>query len=537
MNQAYDVCIVENDEADRHLIAEILSRAGFTSVSAADAEPGWKRLCEHHPKVILSDWNLPGQDGLQLCKRVREAPDLCASFFIILTCRDEKEHRSEALRHGADDYLTKPVDPDALVARVRMGVRMGEANDRLRQAAITDGLTGLYNHDYLNAVIDRELNRARRYGGDLSLLMLDLDFFKAINDTYGHLVGNATLIEVAHILRDAVRDTDFVGRFGGEEFVIVAPETNLSDAAALADRIRLGISDTLRIEALSEHTLTVSIGVAGIDDVRVRSSADLVDLADRALYVAKRTGRNRVATTTDLPGEDTGSLMIDDDEVETLRKRVAILSTQTKNVYVQSVASLLQVLDEKDRYTAKHSLNVSHYGMQIARAMDLSESVALSIRNAGLLHDIGKVGIPDSILTKPGPLTLAEAAIMRRVPMISVRIIDHLGILESEVHIIRHQREYFDGSGYPEGLHGQQIPVGARVILVANAFDAMTTDRTYHQRVSIDQALENLRKGAGSQFDPQIVKTLEQLIDQRRDEFEERINAAQQTHTTTAVLL
>lgn len=521
MGKTYDVCVIEDDAAELKLMVGILSGAGYKCLTAEDGEAGWELVKQHRPKVVVSDWELPGQDGLQICHRLRETPELATTFFVMVTGRDDEEQRTHALDDGVDDYLTKPLDRSSLMARVRVGIRMWEVNERLRQAAVTDGLTGLYNQDHLNLVIERELKRARRFGGRLSLIMVDLDFFKAINDTYGHLVGNATLVDVARVLRQNVRDVDTVGRFGGEEFAIIAPEATLEDAVAISERIRHGIADTLAVDALHGHQVTASFGVATADDARVRSATDLVDVADRAMYCAKSQGRNRVATALDV-SEDS-PLVIEGKEVEDLRKRVVILSVQAKEVYVQTVSSLLQALEEKDPFTARHSLNVAHYCEQIARALGLSEPLAISIRNAGLLHDIGKVGIPDRILMKPAKLSQIEQMVMRQVPAISVRIIDHLCILDSEMHIIRHQGEHFDGSGYPDGLRTEQIPIGSRVVLVANAFDAMTTDRVYRSCRSIDQAMKEIHCMAGKQFDPQVASTLENIIHTRQDEVRQRI--------------
>jgi HD-GYP domain-containing protein (c-di-GMP phosphodiesterase class II) len=193
-------------------------------------------------------------------------------------------------------------------------------------------------------------------------------------------------------------------------------------------------------------------------------------------------------------------------------------------VYIQSIGSLVQALEEKDPYTARHSLNVSYYTEQITRHMGCGEALVTSIRNAALLHDIGKVGIPDRILMKPSVLSPSEKIVMQQVPLISTRIIDHLRILESEMQIIRHQREYFDGSGHPAGLKGEQIPIGSRILLAADAFDAMTTDRAYRPMTSMEAALEELERFAAVQFDPRVVTALRQLAVQNRRTWQNRID-------------
>lgn len=502
---------------------EVLSGAGYACSGAEDGELGWSAINEHRPKVVVCGHSVAGCDAIQLCRRTRESAELTATFFLMVGPAHGSEERARALEECVDDYVATPIDPATLRARVRVGIRMWEVNERLRRAAVTDGLTGLFNHDHLNFIIDREVKRTRRYGGRLSLIMIDLDFFKAVNDTFGHLVGNDTLVEIARILGESVREVDTVGRFGGEEFVIVAPETAMDDALVLCERVRRAITDEVQVPALGAYQVTASFGIATTDDPRVRSAADLVDLSDRALYIAKSTGRNQVATAVDVTDET--SFGIESVEVDGLRKQVAVLSVQAKEVYIQTVSSLLQALEEKDPFTARHSLNVAYYSERIARGLRLSEPLSVSIRNAGLLHDIGKVGIPDRILMKPSKLTSIEEMVMRQVPAISVRIIDYLRILDSEMHIIRHQGEHYNGSGYPDGLRGEQIPIGSRVLLVANAFDAMTTDRVYRACCSIDEAYAEIKSLAGAQFDPRVVEALDDLVRSARSDVEERIKS------------
>jgi HD-GYP domain-containing protein (c-di-GMP phosphodiesterase class II) len=269
--------------------------------------------------------------------------------------------------------------------------------------------------------------------------------------------------------------------------------------------------------------VTASFGIADSDDHRVNCAADIVDLADRALYVAKHRGRDQVVRACGLGEDAEFATTAQTDEIEVLRRRLTVLSVRAKDVYVQSVASLLQVLDEKDPCTARHAVNVLFYAEQIAEQMGCSRSTVKAVRNAALMHDIGKVGVPDRILMKRTPLTELERVVMEQVPLIGTRIVDHLRILESEVQIIRHQRERYDGSGFPAGLRGKQIPVGARVLLVADAFDAMTTDRVYRQRRPVEEALAELQKCAGTRFDPQAVTALRQLLDTDHEAWQRRI--------------
>lgn len=522
-NTEIDVTIVEEDLDQQRLFARVLSRAGFRVAVADNMRDGIERINIDMPRVVLCSNELPDGNGVELFRNLHKSPELVGTYCILLSATACSDLAAHALEAWADDYILKPVMLQELAARVRVGIRMWTMHNQLRKAAITDGLTGLYNHDHFHRVLEAEMGRSRRYGSPMALIMLDLDYFKAINDTYGHLTGNSVLEEVARVLRDQVRDVDTVGRVGGEEFAAILPEARAADAVVVAERIRAALPKSLSIEAIHQHEVTASFGIVDSENPGAISAANLVDLADRALYVAKRGGRNRIALASDLNERNETDTMIETDEVEWLRQRLAVLSTRVRDVYVQSVATLLKALDEKDSYSARHSVNVAFYARRIAEAMNCSRSTCTSVYNAALLHDIGKVAVPESILSKRTPLTPLEHMTLNQVPLIGTRIIDHMRILESEIQIIRHQREHFDGSGVPTGLCGEQIPIGSRVLLVADAFDAMTTDRVYRTRRHVDDVLAEIQRLAGTQFDPAAVSALDRVLTQERPQWLQRI--------------
>ena len=518
-----DVCIIEDDPDQRRLMEFVLDREGFTVAAAGDLPRGMELLHREQPKVVLCNYELPGGGGVELSSAMRQDPDLTVGYLILMSADSTRDLPGTMLSAGADDYLAKPVTRQNLVARVRIGTRMWTMHDRLRRAAVTDGLTKLYNHDHFNRLLEAEMGRSRRYGHPLALIMIDMDFFKAINDTYGHLTGNSTLEEVARILREGIRDVDVAARFGGDEFAVILPEAKTDEATRVAERVRKALGESLEVEALRQHVVTASFGIADSEDPRVKSAASLVDLADQALYAAKHRGRNQIACGDDVGEGAELAATIQTDDIEWLRRRFTALSVRAKDVYIQSVASLLQTLDEKDPYSARHSINVAFYAQQLAEQMGCSKAAVKSVYYASLLHDIGKVGVPDRILMKRAPLTPLERMVVEQVPLIGTRIIDHLRILESEVQIIRHQREYYDGSGFPSGLKGNQIPIGSRILLVADAFDAMTTDRVYRVRRSIDDVVAEMQSLAGRQFDPRSVTALRQVLARHRASWEQRI--------------
>ncbi len=519
-----DICVIADDRDERNLLRTVIARAGYSVSCIEDPSSALDALRRARPKAVLCDFDLPGADGIEICKELRKDPNLGGICFLLMSAAGSKDLAARALDSGADDFLSKPLVHGEWVARIRVGLRVQALHDQLKHAAMTDGLTGLLNHEHFHRGLSAEINRARRYGHPVALVLLDVDFFKAINDTFGHPVGNTTLRRLADLLRESVRNVDSVGRIGGEEFAILLPESTAADGVGAAERIRTAIRESLRVPGLRDFAITTSFGVAEFDDRHVSSAESLVDWADRALYLAKRRGRDQVARASELDDAVDWSAEIQTSEVDALRRRLASLSARAKDVYVQSVAALLQVLNEKDPYTARHAMNVAFYAHQMAEEMRCTAATRRSLYNAALLHDIGKVGVPDQILMKRTPLTPVDRRILVQVPLIGARIVDHLRILEGEVQIIRHQHEHVDGSGYPDGLSGRQIPIGARILHVANAFDAITTDRIYRQRRPMNEAMSEIQAGAGTQFDPDVVQALLQLLRRNRSLWQQRID-------------
>jgi diguanylate cyclase (GGDEF)-like protein len=521
-----DICLIEDDAQERALLFERLLQAHFTVVQADDAEQGIKLLRQYEPSVVICDLCLPGMSGVELCRRVRGERGLDGTYVIILTACKDRETKHESLNAGADDFLVKPCDFEELTARLRNGMRISQLQQSLRRAALTDGLTGLWNHAHFRELLDREFARTRRYGGEAALLMLDLDHFKAVNDTFGHEIGNQVLQAVARHLRAMVRDIDIVARYGGEEFTIICPETNLDDAVQLAERIRESIPAQTQQPQCPGMTITVSIGVSGTSDPAVHTVRDLIDQADHALYLGKRGGRNQVvrSDTADRMPQVSG---LELGEVDRLQKQVISLSMQAKDLCLQSVWALVQALEARDPRTAWHSRNTTFYATRLAEAAGWSEQLRTAVANAAMLHDLGKIGVPDRVLQNPGELSEEEASILRQVPVLTCKILEPLRVFDTETLIIRHIREHFDGSGYPFGLTGSSIPIGSRLLSIAETFDALTSERPHRDKLSIDDALVQIEADAGKQFDPEFVELLARLVTTQRSRIEARIRRAQ----------
>jgi diguanylate cyclase (GGDEF)-like protein len=286
------------------MLQATLEKWGYEVLTCADGSEAWDALQKDDcPKLAIMDWMMPEMDGPTICGKLREQHDRPYTYVILVTSRDRREDLLAGLDAGADDYVIKPFDPTELELRLRIGQRIVQlqeqliaARDAFEYQAAHDSLTGLWNRRAVLDLLAKELSRARREHGPLSVVIVDIDKFKNINDTHGHLAGDSVLCEVAETIQASVRAYDSVGRYGGEEFIIVIPGSDLDHAAQQAERLRAGIeSKTFNVDGKGIG-VTISLGVAQVDPSRDPDLDSIVRRADEALYEAKRLGRNRVET-------------------------------------------------------------------------------------------------------------------------------------------------------------------------------------------------------------------------------------------------
>ena len=317
-----------------------------------------------------------------------------------------------------------------------------------------------------------------------------------------------------------------MARYGGEEFTVICPATNLDDATRLAERIRQTLPQQVRVPTSAQLSVTASIGVSATSDARVHSVRDLIDQADQALYLGKRRGRNQVVRA-DVVEEGLPAPHIEHSEVDRLRKQVALLSMQSKQLCLQSVWALVQALEARDRFTAWHSRNTTYYACALAEAARLPQPLRDAVANAAMLHDLGKIGVADDILQSVLPLTEGQAAVLRQVPLMTCKILEPLRVFETEILIIRHLRERYNGTGYPHALAGRSIPVGSRLLAVAEAFDALTSERPHRRSLDIDDAVRVIESEAEHHFDPHFTALLARVVAAHKDRWATRIRRAQ----------
>ncbi|MCW2960522.1 MAG: diguanylate cyclase and metal dependent phosphohydrolase [Thermoleophilia bacterium] len=362
-----------------------------------------------------------------------------------------------------------------------------------QERSTRDPLTGLRNHRYFQDSLRAEIERCRRSGGHVTIAMLDLDNFKQVNDRFGHSEGDAVLRRATKGITDNLRPYDLACRLGGEEFGVIFPEATAEEAKEVMDRI----AEHILPFGPNGERLSFSGGITTWP-LHAQTQADLFHRADEASYAAKMAGK--AATMIYDPAKVSS---MDSEDRTKQRSRDAMLTTAT---------TLVASVDAKDPYTRNHSEMVAIYAATIARAMRLDEATVKLVYRAGLLHDVGKIGISDEILVKGDQLTHDEWIQLRMHPDFSYRILQ-AAELEPVATWTRHHHEHFDGTGYPMQLGGQDIPLGSRIILVADAFEAMTSDRVYRRALGVTHAVHELRTGAGSQFDPQVVQTMVDLVE------------------------
>jgi len=375
---------------------------------------------------------------------------------------------------------------EELAPQIAVPVENSQLYASAEQRARVDELTGLFNRRHFDEIVKLEIDRHARYRSMMTLILLDLDFFKAYNDMQGHTAGDRVLELIGRLINGALRSTDTAFRYGGDEFAIILPQSANNDAFMVAERVRGRIAAKMSNKDIK---ISASLGLASWPGDGVTSD-ELVNAADRALYYAKETGGNRTCVASKMLPSLTST---------------ATTRTTTEKEVLSIIHTLAATIEARDPYIYGHSRKVSSYAVSLAEAIGLpSEKVAV-VSTAALLHDIGKIGIPDEVLKKVDKLEPEAWELIHAHPKLSTTIVGHVVSLVSCLPAILHHHERWDGDGYPAGLKGDEIPVEARVLAIADAFDAMTSSRPYRNKLSYKKVMKELKSCSGTQFDPKLV--------------------------------
>ncbi|MFH1834194.1 MAG: diguanylate cyclase [bacterium] len=367
----------------------------------------------------------------------------------------------------------------------------------LPDSAALDTLTGVASHRAFQDRLAHECERAYRFGNNFMLLMLDLDDFHPLNNRYGHDTGDRILFELARRLAAQLREIDMVARFGGDQFAMILPHTYEKGGLEVAERLRQNVAGwAFSTTAGVELRLTASLGLCSYPQDGA-SAPELVEAVQGALDFAKAMGGNQFRLSRDLPSRESPG-------------NVVPLSHTGRGAIVRSLAA---AVDLRDGYTHEHSQLVSELSASIARRMGLPAREVACVGEGAYLHDVGKIGVPDAILAKTGSLSTDEWTRIREHPVLAKQIIEQAPELMDVMPLVLHHQEHYDGSGYPGSLCGVDIPLGARIIGAADAYHAIRSDRPYRSGRTHQEAVRELRRCSGGQFDPEVVETLLEILE------------------------
>jgi diguanylate cyclase (GGDEF)-like protein/putative nucleotidyltransferase with HDIG domain len=402
----------------------------------------------------------------------------------------------------ADEVVSSDGDPVTLSwhchsvrrgdGRIVGALLIGDDPDRtarLEALAMTDRLTGVLNHGAFRDRLRGEIELAFRHGTPLALALVDIDEFKVINDTFGHQIGDRVLVDVVRAIAEHIRACDVLARVGGDEFAILMPQTDGQGAAAIAERVHSEVGAMITGDG---QRVTLSVGVCELDEGE--GPEDLVDRVDRSLYASKRHGRDMVWRY--------------DRPYDALREALVELGAPgplARGQAAAAVRALARAIDLKDAATRQHSDRVAELAVRLAETIGWPPERCELMRQAAVVHDVGKVAVPDSILLKPGRLTDDEYAVIRRHAELGAQIAAEIFSPEQTAWLRGHHERY-DGTGYPDGLSGDEIPDGAQILAVSDAYDVMVSDSPYSPGLDPTEALDELRRCAGTQFAPEAVE-------------------------------
>jgi len=504
------VLAIDDNRTNLALLKVHLSRMGLEVIMEEDGHKGPEVAVREQPDLILLDIMMPGIDGYEVCRRLKAGKSTSAIPIIFVSTKDSTPDKIMGLELGAIDYITKPFDPGELKARLGIILQMITLQEKLLDQVNTDELTGLSNRRQFSELLDRQVLQAKAEGNELSLIMIDLDHFKQINDTYGHLGGDVILKQLADLLKSNIHALDILGRYGGEEFILIMPNTAGNEAARAAERLRQLTEECHWKISAERIRITISLGLATMTIQEPIDAEELIRRADAALYGAKAQGRNCLVRWEQINSANDSGCSLSEDYVQ-LQSKISLLTKQLRHQMIQSILELAQKLLSKTTFfSIHHGDRVKRYCLAIAEEMKLPQAFQEKLAVASELHDLGKLSIPQHILEKTDDLTSQERYILQQHPLITVQILKPIGIFQDELQIIKHHHEHYDGTGFPDGLRGKEIPFGARVLAVANQFDNLLSTWARDNSDTYEQVIDEISRQCDTIFDPEIVKAFAQ---------------------------
>ncbi len=491
----HQILVVEDDPTLGRLIERVLRqwtndvtvvRSGGAAIAALNTSTF---------DAIASDISLPDMSGLDVIAHARTTLPSCG--IVAITGYVDVDVAVQSMKSGADDFLGKPFDPEILwhmlnkAADGRATRVQADQAALYRQLAYTDALTGCPNRRFIDEFIDDAVARARRTSTPLAVAYIDIDNFKLLNDFVGHDQGDRVLIRVANTLELELSAPSAFGRFGGDEFVAVFPGLTATEARRFMDRVRRSVSE---IEVRNGARVALPTRIScGLSQLRGEETPRaLIAEAEDQMYLDKSV---------------TPSLVMPWSEQGTIPEPIVKVSN------LKALRNLVKAIDRRDSYTRFHSDHATHLAVAMATEVGLDPEALTAITIAGPIHDLGKIVVPDEILRKPGLLTPEERRAMEEHPIMGAAITAAVTDYDTVVNLVRHHHERFDGGGYPGGLAGFEISLPTRIFSLSDAYSAMTTDRPYRKGLTVEQAVDQVRKGLGTQFDPDLGRVFADMME------------------------
>lgn len=519
MEKDKSILIVDDNDKMCQTLSDILNEDGYSVTIADNIISAQKIIAKKFHNLALLDLRLGEGSGLDLLKEIKKLNE--DIVVVIFTAFASLETAIAAMREGAFGYLQKPLNMEEVKIIIKKALRTQELSlenkhlvAKLKELSLKDPQTELYNYRYLMERLSSEFKRAKRYIFPLSIIMLDIDYFKSINEVYGHRYGDIILKEFADYLRDCVRSNDIVVRYGGEEFIILMPDTNKEGSIVFGERI---------ISALKERTfdrkgkrikLKISMGVASFPENEINVPSKLLDAVDKALHEAKERGGNVLVPYRLIGNREIKDIALEGgkESVEKMKEKLSRMEGRTNQILLESIFAFAKAVEARDHYTGKHSEDMVGIANRICQELRLRREEIDDIQHAAILHDLGKIGVPDKILHKRNKLTRKEFEKLKKHPQIGAEIVRDIHFLKEVVPIVLHHHERFDGLGYSSGLQGEDIPLGARIIAIADVYQALISHRPYRKAYPKEEALKIIQGGSGTQFDPEIVKVFLRIM-------------------------
>ncbi len=521
--QKINILIIDDDVNLCANLKDILSADGYSITSFNSVAQAREELRQKSYNLIITDLKLPDGLGLELFK---EAGKIDQDIqIIVLTGFASLESSLAALNEGAFAYIQKPINMDELKITIKRALKVQQLSiskkelvSILKEKSLKDPLTGIYNYRYLRERLSSEFKRAKRYLFSLSIIMLDIDYFKSINDIYGHQYGDHILKTIAAFLTKSVRGNDVVARYGGDEFLILMPDTDKNGVFELSKDLLAKFNNHIFDPKFRKLKITLSLGIATYPDLGINAESNLLTCADEALCKAKILGRNRAAIYRKLKSSKRELFITNNNERRLTKLREALKNIEhriNQNLF-ESILTFIRVIETKDYYLSENVEGMIGTCIKVGQKLKLNETEIKNLRYAAILHNLGKAGIPDKILTKKTRLTKREYKIIKAHPQSGACIIKGLYLLNSVVPLVLYHHTRFDGCGHGYELKGEQIPLGARIIAVVETYQALVSERPYRKAYRQEEAIKIIKEGAGSYFDPKIVRTFMKVIEGKK---------------------